>query len=30
MEEDPVEIVLEQEAPVAHEVILANAEPEML
>jgi hypothetical protein len=30
MEEDPVEMVLEQEAPVAHEVILANAEPEML
>jgi hypothetical protein len=28
-EEDPVEMVLEQEAPVAHEVILANAEPEL-
>jgi hypothetical protein len=30
MEEDPVEMVPIQEAPVAHEVILADAEPEML
>jgi hypothetical protein len=29
IEEGPVEMVPEQEAPVAHEVILANAEPEM-
>jgi hypothetical protein len=28
-EEDPVEMVPEQEAPVEHEVILANAEPEL-
>jgi hypothetical protein len=28
-EEDSVEIVLEQEAPGAHEVILADAEPEL-
>jgi hypothetical protein len=28
-EEDPVEMVLKQEAPVAHEVILVDAEPEM-
>jgi hypothetical protein len=28
-DEGPVEMVPEQEAPVAHEVILANAEPEM-
>jgi hypothetical protein len=28
-EEGPVEMVLEQEAPMAHEVILADAEPEM-
>jgi hypothetical protein len=28
-EEDSVEIVLEQEAPEAHEVILADAEPEL-
>jgi hypothetical protein len=28
-EENPVEMVLEQEALVAHEVILADAEPEM-
>jgi hypothetical protein len=27
-EEAPVEVVLEQEAPVAHEVILADAKPE--
>jgi hypothetical protein len=30
VEEDPMEVVLEQEAHVAHVVILANAEPEML
>jgi hypothetical protein len=30
MEEDPVEMVLEQEAPMAHEVILADDEPELL
>jgi hypothetical protein len=30
MEEDPVEMVPEQEAPVAHEVILANVELELL
>jgi hypothetical protein len=30
VEEDPVEMVPEQEAPVAHEVILADAEPEIL
>jgi hypothetical protein len=30
MEEDPIEMVLEQEAPVVHEVILANAKPKML
>jgi hypothetical protein len=29
VEEDPVEMVLKQEAPVVHEVILADAEPEM-
>jgi hypothetical protein len=29
VEENPVEVVLEQEAPVAHRVILANAEPEL-
>jgi hypothetical protein len=29
-EEDPVEMVPEQEAPVAHEVILAYAEPKLL
>jgi hypothetical protein len=29
-EEDPVEMVPEQEAPMAHEVILADAEPAML
>jgi hypothetical protein len=29
-EEDPVEMVPEQEAPVVHEVILADGEPEML
>jgi hypothetical protein len=29
-EEDPVEMVPEQEAPEAHEVILADAEPELL
>jgi hypothetical protein len=29
MEVDPVEMVAEQEAPVAHEVILANVDPEM-
>jgi hypothetical protein len=29
MEEDPVEVVLEQEALVVHGVILANAEPEL-
>jgi hypothetical protein len=29
MEEDPVEMVPEQEAHVAHEVILADVEPEM-
>jgi hypothetical protein len=29
VEEDPMEMVLEQEAPVAYEVILAHAEPEM-
>jgi hypothetical protein len=29
-EEEPIETVLEQEAPMAHEVILADAEPEML
>jgi hypothetical protein len=28
-EEDPIEMVSEQEAPVAHEVILVDAEPEM-
>jgi hypothetical protein len=28
-EVDPVEMVPEQEAPMAHEVILANAEPEL-
>jgi hypothetical protein len=28
-EEEPIEMVLEQEAPMAHEVILADAEPEM-
>jgi hypothetical protein len=28
-EEDPVEVVPEQEAPVAHEVILANADPKL-
>jgi hypothetical protein len=28
-EEEPIEMVPEQEAPVAHEVILADAEPEM-
>jgi hypothetical protein len=28
-EEDPMEMVPEQEAPVAHEVILADEEPEM-
>jgi hypothetical protein len=30
VEEDPIEMVPEQEAHVVHEVILANAEPEML
>jgi hypothetical protein len=30
VEEDPVDMVPEQEAPVAHEVILADVEPEML
>jgi hypothetical protein len=30
MEEDPVEMVPEQEAPVAHEVILVDAEPKLL
>jgi hypothetical protein len=29
MEEDPVEMVPEQEAPVVHEVILAIVEPEL-
>jgi hypothetical protein len=29
VEEDPVEMVPEQEAPMVHEVILADAEPEM-
>jgi hypothetical protein len=29
-EEDPVEMVPEQEAPMAHEVILADAKPELL
>jgi hypothetical protein len=29
VEEDPIEMVLEQEAPVAHEVILVDAEPEL-
>jgi hypothetical protein len=29
VEEDPVEMILEQEAPMVHEVILADAEPEM-
>jgi hypothetical protein len=29
-EESPVEMVPEQEAPVVHEVILADAEPELL
>jgi hypothetical protein len=29
-EQDPVEMVPEQEAPVAHEVILADAKPKML
>jgi hypothetical protein len=29
MEEDPVEMVPKQEAAVAHEVIMANAKPEM-
>jgi hypothetical protein len=29
MEEDPIEMVPEQEAPVAHEVILAGPEPEL-
>jgi hypothetical protein len=29
VEEDPVEVVPKQEALVAHEVILANAEPEL-
>jgi hypothetical protein len=28
-DEGPVEVILEQEAPVLHEVILADAEPEM-
>jgi hypothetical protein len=28
-EEDPVEMVLTQEAPMSHKVILADAEPEM-
>jgi hypothetical protein len=28
-EEEPIEMVLEQEAPMAHEVILADVEPEM-
>jgi hypothetical protein len=28
-EEDPMEMVLEQEAPVVHGVILADAEPEL-
>jgi hypothetical protein len=28
-EEDPVEMVLDQEAPVVHEVILADPEPEL-
>ncbi len=28
-EETPMEMVLEQEAPVAHEVILVDAEPEL-
>jgi hypothetical protein len=30
MEEDPVEMVPEQDAPVVDEVILADAEPELL
>jgi hypothetical protein len=29
MEEDPIDMVPEQQAPVAHEVILADAEPEI-
>jgi hypothetical protein len=29
-DESPVEMILEQEAPVPHEVILADAEPEVL
>jgi hypothetical protein len=29
MEEEPVEMVPEQDAPVLHEVILADVEPEM-
>jgi hypothetical protein len=29
-EEDPIEMVPEQEAPMAHELILADAEPELL
>jgi hypothetical protein len=30
MEKDPIEMVPEQEAPVAHEMILADAKPELL